>query len=313
MKTRSYSFFSATLIMAIALLPAGCKKNKNAGGTTPPPVINYNVPPSAIQENWLGHSQQVSRIFYDSTLVVYFDNDVDRSITWPNSFLNQVWQYSRRTYGSGFGPDARLYAVFHTGRYSGGHPGYYYSDVHGNRNIIDCGSLSPDAWTAGTANDLDIVTHEIGHIVESAANGTKGSPAFPIWKDSKWMEIYIYDVYKGLGRTADVNRWYNLMQGTVDNFPQPNTQWFKNWFYPIYTQYGGSAVLNRFFKLVATHFPKNANKQFTRDMNWGEFVHFWSGAAGVNLKSLATGAFGWPADWEILFTNAKAEFPAITY
>jgi hypothetical protein len=103
------------------------------------------------------------------------------------------------------------------------------------------------------------------------------------------------------------------MQGTTDNFPQANTQWFKNWFYPIYNQYGGSAVLNKFFKLVAAHFPKNGNKQFTRDMNWGEFIHFWSGAAGVNLKPLATTAFGWPADRETLFNNARAEFPGITY
>lgn len=312
MRTRWYQFFGAAVLPVLVLLPGGCKKSKS-GDNTPPPVINYDVPPSTIQEDWLGHSQRVSRMHYDSTLVLYYDNDVDRSITWPISFVNQVWRYSRQTYGYEFGPDTRLYAIFHTGKYGGGHPGYYYSTVHGNRNIIDCGSLSANAWTGGVENDLDIVTHEIGHIVESAANGTKGSPAFNIWKDSKWMEIYIYDVYKGLGRTADANRWYNLMQTTVDNFPQDNTQWFKNWFYPIYNQYGGSAVLNKFFKLVANHFPKDGNRQFTRDMNWGEFVHFWSGAAGVNLKSLATTAFGWPADRETLFTNARAAFPGITY
>jgi hypothetical protein len=44
-------------------------------------------------------------------------------------------------------------------------------------------------------------------------------------------------------------------------------------------------------------------------MNWGEFVHFWSGAAGVNLKALATAAFGWPAEWETQFNNARTQFP----
>ncbi len=33
-------------------------------------------------------------------------------------------------------------------------------------------------------------------------------------------------------------------------------------------------------------------------MNWGEYVHFMSGAAGRDLKPLATKAFGWPGEWE---------------
>jgi hypothetical protein len=252
-------------------------------------------------------------MYYDTSLVVYYDNDVQKSITWPNTFVKEVWQYTRQTYGYEFGTDKRLYAIFHAGKYSGGHPGYYYSNRHDFKNVIDCGSSSLNAWTSGTGNDLDLVTHEVGHVVESAANNTKGSPAFAIWRDSKWMEIYIYDVYKGLNRTADADRWFNLMMNTTDNFPQNNTQWFKNWFYPIYNQYGGSAVLNKFFKLLAANFPKDGNRQYTRDMNWGEFIHFWSGAAGVNLKPLATTAFGWPAEWEAQFNKAKTDFPSVTY
>jgi hypothetical protein len=302
------------IIMATAgFFSAHCKKSKSATGTTPPPVVDYNVPSSTWQEHWFDHNQLVSRVYYDTSLVVYFDNDVSKTITWPNTFLKEVWQYSRRTYGYEFGTEKRLYAVFHAGKYGGGHPGYYYSNRHENHNVIDCGSPNGNAWTAGTGNDLDLTTHEVGHIVESAANGTKGSPAFAIWKDSKWMEIYIYDVYKGLGKTADADRWFALMAGTTDNFPRANTQWFKNWFYPIYNQYGGSVVLNKFFKLLAAHFPKDANKQYTRDLNWGEFIHFWSGAAGVNLKPLATNAFGWPAEWEVLFNQAKIDFPGVVY
>ena len=45
-----------------------------------------------------------------------------------------------------------------------------------------------------------MVTHEISHIVEGANNGAWGSPAFPIWGDSKWAEFFIYDVYTALGR-----------------------------------------------------------------------------------------------------------------
>jgi hypothetical protein len=296
---------------AILFATASCKKSSSGGPTGPPPVIDYGG--STWQENWFDHTQLLQKVYGDTSLVVYYDNDVPRTITWPNTFLKEVWQYSRRTYGYDFGPEKTLYAVFHVGRHGGGHPGYYYSSRHGNRNVIDCGSPNTNAWVTGTGNDLDLVTHEIGHIVESAANGTKGSPAFAIWKDSKWMEIYIYDVYLGLGRTADAQRWFNLMQGQVDNFPQAGTQWFKNWFYPIYNQYGGAAVLNKFFKLVAAHFPKNGDRLFTRDMNWGEFIHFWSGAAGVNLKPLATTAFGWPAQWETEFNTARTTFTGFSY
>jgi hypothetical protein len=38
-----------------------------------------------------------------------------------------------------------------------------------------------------------------------------------------------------------------------------------------------------------------------------------SGAAGTNLKELATTAFGWPADREAQFNKARADFPMITY
>ena len=303
---------SATMSAGLLLMP-GCKKDKTSSGNTPPPVVNYNVPPSTWQEHWFDHKQLVSRVYYDTSLVVYYDADVKKDIAWPFSFVKDVWLYSRKVYGAEFGTDKRLYAVFHTGKYSGGHPGYYYSNNHDNRNVIDCGSNSSNAWESGAGNDLDLVTHEIGHIVESAANNTKGSPAFAIWKDSKWMEIYIYDVYRGLGRTADAERWYNLMMNTTDNFPRTNTQWFKNWFYPIYTQYGGSAVLNKFFKMVALHFPRDGSQKFTRDMNWGEFVHFWSGAAGADLKAMASNAFGWSNEWEQQLTKAKTDFPSVKY
>jgi hypothetical protein len=44
-------------------------------------------------------------------------------------------------------------------------------------------------------------------------------------------------------------------------------------------------------------------------MNWGEFIHFWSGAAGVNLKPLATSAFGWTSTFETQFNQARIDFP----
>jgi hypothetical protein len=49
-------------------------------------------------------------------------------------------------------------------------------------------------------------------------------------------------------------------------------------------------------------------------MNMGEFVHFMSGAAGTNLSSMATAAFGaGTGNWETQFQQARVNFPAITY
>jgi hypothetical protein len=42
------------------------------------------------------------------------------------------------------------------------------------------------------------------------------------------------------------------------------------------------------------------------------FVHFGA-AAGVNLKPLATAAFGWPTEWEQQFVQARQDFPGVTY
>jgi hypothetical protein len=263
------------------------------------------TPPATWQEHWFEHNQLLSRVFFDNDVAIYYDNDVSRSITWPNSYMGDVWRYTKSVYGN-FGSDPHLFAIFHTNKYSGGHPSTYFDASHDNRNVIDVG---PGPWTSGgTGGDLDIATHEVAHIVEGASKGIHGSPAFGIWGDSKWAEIFIYDVYKGLGKTNEANRWFNQMQNSTDNFPRANTHWFRDWFYPIYNSYGGTAVLNRFFTLLAQYFPKSGNS-YSRGMNWGEFVHFWSGAAGVNLKSLATTAFGWPAEYETQFNQARIDFP----
>lgn len=278
-------------------------------------------PPATWQEHWFEHVQLLSRVYYDSTLVVYFDSQVDPTIVWPNTYLGQVWNYTKNTYGS-FGSDPRLYAIFHTAKYGGGHPSTYMDASHDYRNTIDCGSNGTVAWTAGTGNDLDLTTHEVGHIVEGASKGVHNSPAFGIWHDSKWMEIFIYDVYIGLGRTADAQRWYNLVDPGTESYPRASTRWFRNWFYPIYNQYGGKVVLNNYFTLLGQYFPKRSVvngtltiTEYTRAMNFGEFVHFWSGAAGVDLKPLALTAFGTldeqGNDWTLQLDQAKIDFPAI--
>ncbi|SDG11045.1 hypothetical protein SAMN05421827_103255 [Pedobacter terrae] len=280
-------------------------------------------PPLTWQEHWFDHVQVLQRFYHDTSIVVYHDNDVSSTVTWPNTYLAQVWNYTKSKYGS-FGTDSRLWAIFHTGKYSGGHPSTYMDASHDYRNVIDVGSSSTSAWLSGTGNDLDLTTHEVGHIVEGASRNVLNSPAFGIWHDSKWMEIYIYDVYIGLNRSADVQRWYNLVANGSESYPRAQTYWFRDWFFPIYSQQGDASSLNKYFSLLAQYFPKQTVnngqtnvQRFSRSMNYGEFIHFWSGATGMDLKPLALSAFGnldeQGNDWVSQLNAAKTAFPGVTY
>jgi hypothetical protein len=273
-----------------------------------PPKSSLPAPPATWKEHWFEHNQVLTLEGYNDDVALYFDDSIDRAKTkWMLPYLTKVWQYTRKTY-PGLGPD-RLFAIFHQGRYSGGHPSTHFDDSHDNRNVIDCGG---DQWDEGKSYDMP--THEIGHIVESASYEHHGSPAFPLWQDSKWMEFYLYDVYASLGMTDEAKRWQGEMaaSGHTDDFPKAGTRWFQNWFFPLWRDYGGAKVMTSFFGLLAQHFPTNG-VDYARDLTWGEYIHFTSGAAKKDLKPLATAAFGWPADWETQYQKAKKDFPKITY
>jgi hypothetical protein len=311
------TFIRLAIAGAGIFLMTHCNKKPYSSAPAEPEEPNNetsaNEPPLTWKEHWFEHDQLLTRVYFDDDVVVYYDKDVNRSITWPFKFIGDVWRYTKQTYG-GYGSDPRLYAIFHTGRYSGGHPAYYFDAGHDYRNVIDCG---PGPWLTQQGN-IDLPTHEVFHIVESTSFNMKGSPGFGnppngIWGDSKFAEIYQYDVYKGLGMIDEANRWYSNVINQKNDNPRPNTYWFRDWFYPIYSNYGETQVLVNFFKLLSQHFPRDMNNRYTRSMNWGEFVHFFSGAAGTNLKALATTAFGWPIEWEAQFVKAQADFPGITY
>jgi hypothetical protein len=48
-----------------------------------------------------------------------------------------------------------------------------------------------------------------------------------------------------------------------------------------------------FFRQLAEHFPRDPGGTYTRRMNWGEYIHFTSGAATADMDSQAARAFGW--------------------
>lgn len=291
------------------LFSISCSKTKTVEG---PKAEAAGAPPKTWKEHWFTHDLVVSRVFYDDNLSLYYDEDVDKSVIWPQKTMSDVWSYVKKTYGS-FGDSSRLYVIFHQGKLGGGHPASYFDESHDYRNTIDCGL---DNWTYPTGEQIGVPIHETGHIVCGASHGVQGSPSDVLWGDSKFMEIYNYDVMMHIGREDEAARIYDQLQSQTDIFPRPGSKWFKNWFYPIYSQYGHATVLNKYFELLAQNFPKVKNAhgyQYTRDLNYGEFVHFWSGAAGVNLKDQATLAFGWPDDWDKQFKQAQIDFPNVKY
>ncbi len=191
MKTMNFSklAFAAGLV-GLCLFQTSCssevKEDIALNSETLTAAVNYPDPPLTWQEHWFEHNQLVQRVFFDDHLALYFDDDVDTAVTWPNTFLSDVWEYVKSNYGS-FGDDPRLFTILHTGKYSGGHPSTYFDSSHDYRNVIDCG---PYTWTDETpTGGINMLVHEVGHIVEIASKGVKSSPAWDIWKDSKWAEI----------------------------------------------------------------------------------------------------------------------------
>lgn len=83
-------------------------------------------------------------------------------------------------------------------------------------------------------------------------------------------------------------------------------------FYSLWRDHGHANVMNNYFQLLDKHGPNNGTDH-TRGMNWGEYIHFMSGAAGLDLKPLATTAFGRPGEWEAQLQQARLEFPDIKY
>lgn len=258
----------------------------------------------------LDHTLELERVYFNEDVAVYYDENVPRSASWTYAFMTDAWRYVKSVYGD-FGDENRLYVVCHGGTYSGGRTGNIFDEATTHRSLSDV-TGSPDDWTTKSNWAKDAHVHEVGHVVEGSSHNVHESPAFTVWGDSKWAEIFQYDVYKGIGMTDDANRLYNEYMANSDDFPNAGTFWFRDWFYPVYDAYGESEVLNEFFHLLSLYFPKNG-KSYARRMNMGEFVHFWSGAAGDDLVNLATDAFGWTAEWQSELDQAKIDYPNIVY
>jgi hypothetical protein len=296
----------ASLLLSLALgLGAGCSEPVLYLGAGTDPAAT----PATWQEHWFEHDQLLSLVASDDAVALYYDKDVDptqAAAIFP--YVSKIAHYTAATYGA-LGP-GRLFFIIHKDRYLGCHEADHYNPSHDYRNTVDCGITTYDDPAVLDA----ILPHEMAVLLEHVADDRQGAPADPLWQQGKWAELYRYDLYLGIGRKDEADSWYAQWTADTwtDSFPAPNTHWFRDWSFPLWRDHGGAAVMSRFFALLARDFPSR-NGKYTRDLNWGEFVHFMSGAAGADLQPLATQAFGWSVTWEAQLQAARAAFPRITY
>ena len=307
---------------SVALAALACGGSGGAGPDTPPPTTQQpaagdTVPGAPLNlVDWIrGHASPMTRVQHDSTVAIYFDAFMKRGADteWIRPAVSKYFAYLTSTYGK-FGPD-RLFVFAHDGQFLGGTISVYFDEFAGFRNAIDVGHRG---WGENDPVLHDELTHELCHIVEGASGGVHESPAFTVWGDSKWAEFCQYDIYVRLGLTGHAERVHAKFTATSDNFPRAGTFWFRDWFFPIWRDYGGARTMVRFFALLKEHFPKvpengGRNLIYARRMTLGEFVHFMSGAAGVNLKPRATTAFGWTTTTEAQWQSAREVFPGVVY
>ncbi|MFN8074197.1 MAG: hypothetical protein U0Q15_02115 [Kineosporiaceae bacterium] len=240
-------------------------------------------------------------------VVTYRDEGLaSNDLTFARDYSTRAWQYIARTYP--FLSGQRLFVTLHDGPGSGGTARNLADDETKYRLLID---VDGDGWRETYRNRV-VLTHEMGHVVEGYGSGVHGSPAFGLWGDSKWAEIFQYDVFKGLGDDADAQQWLEEKLATEDDYPVAGAHWFRDFFLPIYRDHGGTQTLVRYFDLLSKNFHQLDN-EYRRDLTWGEFVHFWSGAAGVDVRPIAEAAFGWTPEWDAQLQQARVDFPGVTY
>jgi len=293
-------------ISAILLLALSTALTLNSCSSDNEPVVEEVDPADAPPKTWDIHGDNLTRVFYDDDVAIYADDDMDPKITWMYKYIGDMWRFIKVTYQ--VTPDKRLFAILH-GKGREGTAGYYYTSDWDYRNTISCSS---DLWEEGKWPH-DLITHEMFHIVETVSFGAHSYSAgygdYPngIWGDSQFAPIFQYDLYKTFGMDGEAKTWEVFMKENYADKPRPETYWSLHWFLPVYQTYGGQKVLVKFFQLVGEKFPEN------RKLNMGEFVHFFSGAAGTDLKQYAIDSFGWPNAYENELIQAKVEFSTIKY
>lgn len=244
----------------------------------------------------------------EDRLVIYFDHDVlsPQNILWPISFTRNMWESIIMMYGN-FGPENRLHIVFR------GRPLStdlnFSSYLDSNRGYINAVEIGSTDWSLENSTNTDLITRNLAELVSQNAKGIR-YPAY----ESGWSDIFVYDLYQRVNRNEDRDRWEAYVKTEKEN-NIATIPMFSQWYLPIYTRHGTGSALNRFFVAREQNFPRLStdNSTFSRTMNRGEFVHFWSGAAGANLTNLAATVFGWGDLLSELYQKAREDFKGLNY
>lgn len=262
-----------------------------------------NAPPLFLEESWNGHEGKLFRYFLDDNVAVYYPETVTEDISWPYLFASNVWSQVRSSF-TGFNDDI-LHVVLHKDDVNSFAVNKYNNEA--GVHIIDLTLASEEDNTS----DRDAIIKEISKIVETSAFGIDRSPASIIWMD-QWEKFFLYNTYIDLGLEEDAQRVLDANLNVASNFPVENTFWIRDWFYPLYQEYGEAVVLNNFFRSLSQHFFI-IEGAYERDLTFGEFVHFWSGAAGEDIQPIAEEAFGWNDDFQQQLIQARTDFPNVNY
>jgi hypothetical protein len=302
-----------------------------AGPVTVTTAALTDPPVSWVETGWYGgHNRTVYRTYLDRNIALYFDEYVTNrnAVTWISPIFTEAWAYVKRTYGSF--SDPILYIIGNQDNvasdvndiYSVGGIQDVFSAEANYRNITF--SVSGD-WTVGpdwSSTDpgwnFGSLLHEMCHIVEGNNNGIWGSPSYGVWQDSKWAEIFAYDVLlhiPGVTSSSAALNEYNRHLTDVDDYGR---HWFRDWYYPLYSGSAGNtaadrrgaALLVRYFQLLGQYLPKIAGA-YPRGLNMGEYIHFMSAAAGLDLETLARTAFSMTPQVVLQLARARADFPAV--
>lgn len=288
--------------------PVGGEGNEGIGGAAPDLQVcpGGPEPPAMWKEHWYEHSEQLTRVYYDDCIALYFDPDMPQGPKdWLVPFLDASWAYSLATYGK-VGGD-RLFVVVHQDKFHGGHSAVYGEEDHDFRNVIDMGS---DDWVAG---DYDLPAHLMGFIVEFAGAHTKlGSPKFEHYGNEGFPLIYKYDLYVALGLNETADAALNYFNTLSNDEPYAGTFWFRDWFYPLWRDHGHAKIFADYENLLQKYYPVDGDN-WMPTANYGQYFHFMSGAAGQDLEPLARNAFQWHPDFDEEISSAKQDFSAITY
>jgi|GEM_PF-3618034 len=251
----------------------------------------------------------------------------DLDLSWMYEPFTKMWVAIRETYKDSYGDylvsDPKLYIVPHYHADGGGLGRlFHYRDYNQlYRNIVHVSVGKDSGWRwernpgNGTTNFLyDAMSHECGHIIEGIGSGLKNSPFYPVWLDSKWAEIFQYDIFGKMDPVHQVawHKEYNQPGKHTEEKPAPGSEWYAEWLYPTYRDFGGDKLFQRFFALLGEHYFQR-DGELQGDGNLGEYIHFWSGAAGTDCTPYAKAAFGWRDEWEFQLLEARNRYPGVTY